>query len=133
MSHKVRDSDESIEKIKLLIDEIPDISDEEVLLNLISRDKLEELNKYLIRKSISFESIKNFRNAKMNEFLNRAILVSSAADIDLLKGSDFNGLTDAEKKEILKDILLFSKKEKDEILTKIKEIKEESKNNQEIY
>jgi len=109
-----------------MLDAIPEISDEEVLTNLLKQGSFEAVSKFLLRKSLSFEILEELKTIDVDKFkfLKKALAVLSTKDLKLIQGERFKGLTDAEKKEILKDIIQFSKKEKDEILGVLRQIKE---------
>ena len=107
-----------------MLDDIPEISDEEVLTNLLKQGSFEAISKFLLKKSLSFEILEELKTRDVDKFLQKTLSVLSNKDLELIQGEGFKGLTDAEKREILKDIIQFSKKEKDEILGILRQIKE---------
>ncbi|MHA1266139.1 MAG: hypothetical protein ACTSRS_12980 [Candidatus Helarchaeota archaeon] len=113
----------SLEKLKQMIDEIPDISDEELLVSLVKKGSFDAIGKFLLKKRLSFEAIQKFQNPELEQFLDQPIFTLALSDVERLQSSDFKKLTDSEKKEILKDLIRLSKKDRAKILEKLTQLK----------
>ena len=95
--------DDSLEKLKEMLEDIPEISDEEVLTNLLKQGSFEAISKFLLRKSLSFEILEELKTGDADIFLQKTIAAVSNKDLELIEGELSKNLTNAEQKEILKD------------------------------
>jgi hypothetical protein len=115
--------DESLERLKTMLDEIPEITDEEVLINLLRQGSFDAISKYLVRKNLSFDEIKKYKTVNLDKFLENIIVAISKKDLELFQQNQSAGLTLSEKKEILKDLIQFNRKEKQEIQEILKQLR----------
>jgi hypothetical protein len=90
-----------------------------------SRGLPEKLD-YLMKKLVSIESISEFQDTELNQFLKEPVQFLLPEDFDLLQSAEFNELSKEEKMEIKKDLVLLSKVERDEVVSKYKGLKTES-------
>lgn len=80
---------------------------------------------YLMKKSVTIESIYEFQDTELNQFLKEPIQSLSPEDFELLQSEEFNELSREEKMEIKKDLVFLSKTEREEVLSKFKGLNEE--------
>ncbi len=74
--------------------------------------------KYLMNTAISIRKIPEFQDIDLDQLLKKGVQVLSMEDLKLLQSEAFNELSEEEKIEILRDLVLLSKEDKDEFLSK---------------
>ncbi len=90
---------------------------------------VDEMITHLRTSEITIEAIPSLQDAELNHLLKEAMQSLSSEDLQLLQSNEFNELTNEEKEEILTDMVLLSKSEKQELAARLKELSDELGNN----
>ena len=94
---------------------------------MVDKVDVETMINRLRTAEVPIEAIPTLQDSDLNQLINKPLQALSPEDLQLLQSDEFNELSIEEKTEIIKDMTLLTKTEKQELVAKLKELSEELK------